>query len=110
MPDTKERKPKAPRIGNRQHAFLYGGPNCWDSVPYRFKAVQGQPPPVLRKLIEKGLMWAQRRDRRNWQPRRGKWGPQEPGPEHWCGLTPAGRKLIEDRKNALYPNLSKDGQ
>ena len=47
-------------------------------------------------------MWAERRGhRRRWMPRAAKWGSQEPGPEHWYGLTPKGRQLIEDRKNAM---------
>lgn len=101
MTAQKDKRVKIPRVGSRQHDFLYGGPNCWKSLPFRFKAAHGQPPPVLRNLIEKGLMWAERRERRRWMPRAAKWGSHEPGPEYSCGLTPKGRQLIEDRKNAM---------
>ena len=87
------------QVGVRQRHWLYGGPNCWDRIPFKYKPAQGAPPPVLRGLIEQGLMWSEKRERRPWQPRGAKWGAMEPGAEYLCGLTPKGRQLIEDRKN-----------
>lgn len=87
------------RVGRRQHLWLYGGPNCWESKPYRFKPAQGSPPAVLRNLIAKGLMWAERREVRNWMPRKQEWSGRHDHADYWCGLTPKGWQLIEDRKN-----------
>ena len=87
------------RVGSREHDWLYGGPDCWQSRPYQFKPAKGVPPAVLRRLIEKGLMWAERRERRRWMPRAVRWGDPQPSPEFWCGLTDTGRELIEARRH-----------
>lgn len=92
---------KPAKIGRKQHEWLYGGPDCWKSRPYRFTAKQGRPDPVLRGLIRKGWMWAERRSVQRWRPRMDNmdmWGPELPHAEYWCGLTEKGRAVIEARK------------
>lgn len=85
---------KLSRIGSRQHRFMYGGPNCWERRPFKFRPVQGRPPEVLRGLIEKGWMWASRSDVRKWGPRKEDWVDSRLG-DCWCGLTLKGLEIIK---------------
>ena len=90
--------PKRLSVGSRQQEWLYGGPDCWESKPYRFHPTRHhRPPEVLRGLIANGLMWAEKRQRCEWVGRTERWRGPLPGPEHWCGLTAKGLKLIQDR-------------
>ena len=90
------------KVGNRQHYWMYGGPNCWEKQPYRFNLVQGRPPPVLRGLIAKGWMWAERLETRKWMPRAGRWSDhREPGAVGRTGLTAEGLGVIQTIRDTL---------
>ena len=96
----------APRqLGNRQHHWMYGGPNCWQSQPYRFSTSTGVPPPVLRDLIERGWMWAERMETLRWMPRKGCWSGPQPGAGFRCGLTPKGLVVIEEIRDRALAEL-----
>ena len=89
------RNTKPKRFGIRQHSWMYGGPNCWKRVPFRFRSTTGQPSDVLENLIAQGMMWCERREARLWQPRKQEWSDPLPGADFWCGLTNKGLKAIE---------------
>lgn len=82
------------RVGKREHQWMYGGPNCWKMLPYRFQPAQGAPPAVLRRLVEKGWMWAEKREIRHWMPRARRWSDAHSSPEYWCGLTDDGLAIM----------------
>ena len=99
---------KIPQVGARQWRWMYGGPNCWKSEPYKFLTSTGAPPVVLKGLVGKGWMWAEKREARIWMPRKQQWSGQLPGPEHWCGLTDKGMEVIgqiRDHVKAEYEML-----
>ena len=73
--------------------------------PYSFHTNTGEPPAVLKRLIEKGWMWAQRIDRQRWMPKAQRWD-QEPGSTFRCGLTAAGFRVIEEIKERHLVALS----
>ena len=99
------------RIGKREHQWMYGGPNCWVMEPYRFSPAQGAPPAVLRRLVEKGWMWAEKRETRHWMPRARRWSEAHSSPEYWCGLTDDGFRIIESIKEAnALQNAELDGE
>ena len=103
-------EPKRIRVGNRQHRWLYGGSNCWNSEPYQFHTSTGRPPPVLEGLIVKGWMWAHRVPRMRWMPKKRRWS-ELPTPDYWCGLTKKGRAVIEARKmwlDAYHQKIDSD--
>ena len=90
------------RLGKQQHTWMYGGPNCWDSEPYRFLTSTGAPPATLKTLVQRGWMWANRIETLGWMPRKQEWLAQ-PSPSYLCGLTKRGRAIIEEIKNAHVP-------
>ena len=58
---------RPPRIGSRQHWWLYG---ARDSENHQFKFFvgmqgHGKPPAVLRNLVKRGWMWAEKRQALN---------------------------------------------
>lgn len=88
------------RVGSRQHRFMYGGPKPFEMQPFRFKPADGKPPAVLRNLVAKGWMWAERRERLTWMPRKQQWSGPLPGADYWCGLTKKGLMVIEGIRDA----------
>ena len=83
------------RIGSRQHGWMYGGPNPWTGVPFRFSVnTHGKPPAILRNLVKKGWMWARRYQVMEWQKRAQNWSPRIAYGE--CGLTEEGITVIEE--------------
>ena len=70
---------KIPQVGARQWRWMYGGPNCWKSEPYKFLTSTGAPPVVLKGLVGKGWMWAEKREARIWMPRKQQWSGQVAG-------------------------------
>ena len=90
-----------PHVGNRQHVWMYGGPDCWTRQPFRFHTSTGKPPPVLQNLIKKGWMWAHRLPTQRWMPRVEMWR-EEPTPQYLCGLTEEGLDIIVARRGEIY--------
>ena len=99
----KPTKKPLPRVGRREHFWMYAGPNCWKSKPYRFQAnTHGQPPATVRNLVKKGWMWAQKVQTIDWMPKKQQWSSPKPGPEHWCGLTALGLNIIRHHRDRLH--------
>ena len=83
------------RLGSRQFWWIY---EARPEGGFQFSPTcHHKPPAVLRNLIRKGLMWAEKRQRFDWVGRTERWRGPLPGPEHWCGLTGKGRALLDER-------------
>ena len=92
------RKKSPLRVGTREHYWLYHGEDPWKALPYTFRRDNnGRPPEVLRRLVAKGWMWAERRQVCEWMPKAQQWSAPKPGAAHWCGLTAKGLDLIRQR-------------
>lgn len=89
-----EKVKKPPRIGSREHDWLY---TARDANGHSFMftpTTHGKPPAVLRRLVEKGLMHAQKVQTLRWMPKNQYWSVPQPAPEHRCGLTHKGLRLL----------------
>ena len=96
------------RVGAREHYFMYHGPDAWNALPWEFGPANGKPPAVLRQLVKKRWMWAERIEIYPWMPLRQEWGGRLSGPLFRCGLTDKGLEIIKARRQAAL-NTSAHG-
>ena len=102
---TRKKPPIPKRVGSRQHHWMYGGPDPWKAEPFRFDLDgRGMPPTVLRNLVKKRWMWAEKYFVCRYQPNSRNWTPTVIAYGR-CGLTQEGLEVIatiRDRLKAEY--------